>query len=130
MPLFCATAITARGTACERGRHPSGFADHRCHAAMIGRLEATAFVSAPSAVRPPLGRWSYMRLVVDLSRCQGYAQCAFLAPDAFQIHGEEALMFQPNPDDAQRDQILRAAAACPVQAILVDQLTVQAAVPG
>jgi ferredoxin len=71
-----------------------------------------------------------MRLVVDLSRCQGYAQCAFLAPEAFQIHGEEALMFQPNPDDAQRDHILRAAAACPVQAILVDQLTGQAAVRG
>jgi ferredoxin len=71
-----------------------------------------------------------MRLVVDLSRCQGYAQCAFLAPEAFQMHGEEALMFQPNPDDAQRDHILRAAAACPVQAILVDQLNVQAAIRG
>jgi ferredoxin len=97
---------------------------------MIGRLEATAFASAASARTTSSGRWSYMRLVVDLSRCQGYAQCAFLAPDAFQIRGEEALMFQPNPDDAQRDHILRAAAACPVQAILVDQLNVQAAVRG
>ncbi len=63
-----------------------------------------------------------MKLVVDLSRCQGYAQCAFLAPDAFRMHGEEALMYNPNVDDAQRDRVLRAAAACPVQAILVDQL--------
>ncbi|MEV5012404.1 ferredoxin [Streptomyces sp. NPDC001698] len=63
-----------------------------------------------------------MKVVVDLSRCKGYAQCAFLAPDAFRMHGEEALMYAPNPDDAQRDQVLRAAAACPVQAILVDQL--------
>ncbi len=63
-----------------------------------------------------------MKVVVDLSRCQGYAQCAFLAPDAFRMHGEEALMYDPNPDDAQRDQVLRAAAACPVQAILVDRL--------
>ncbi|ARF81568.1 ferredoxin [Kitasatospora aureofaciens] len=63
-----------------------------------------------------------MRVVVDLSRCQGYAQCAFLAPDVFRMHGEEALMYDPNPDDARRDQVLRAAAACPVQAILVDQL--------
>ncbi|MER6468640.1 ferredoxin [Streptomyces collinus] len=61
-----------------------------------------------------------MRVVVDLSRCQGYAQCAFLAPDAFRMHGEEALMYDPSPDDAQRDRVLRAAAACPVQAILVD----------
>ncbi|MFF7237095.1 4Fe-4S domain-containing protein [Streptomyces collinus] len=63
-----------------------------------------------------------MRVVVDLSRCQGYAQCAFLAPDAFRMHGEEALMYDPGPDDAQRDRVLRAAAACPVQAILVDKL--------
>lgn len=63
-----------------------------------------------------------MRVVVDLSRCEGYAQCAFLAPDAFRMHGEEGLMYDPNADDAQRDQVLRAAAACPVQAILVDRL--------
>ncbi|MEU2556054.1 ferredoxin [Streptomyces sp. NPDC013313] len=63
-----------------------------------------------------------MRVVVDLSRCQGYAQCAFLAPDAFRMHGEEALMYHPGPDDAQRERVLRAAAACPVQAILVDRL--------
>jgi ferredoxin len=66
-----------------------------------------------------------MRLVVDISRCQGYAQCAFLAPDAFQMHGEEALMYDPSPDDSQREQILRAAAACPVQAILVDYKDLQ-----
>ncbi|WP_330342690.1 ferredoxin [Streptomyces sp. NBC_00557] len=62
-----------------------------------------------------------MNIVVDLSRCEGYAQCAFLAPEAFRMHGEEALIYDPNPDDAQRDQVLRAAAACPVQAILVDR---------
>jgi hypothetical protein len=38
------------------------------------------------------------------------------------MHGEEALMYDPNPADARREQVLRAAAACPVQAILVDQL--------
>ncbi|MFI9047341.1 ferredoxin [Streptomyces sp. NPDC053427] len=63
-----------------------------------------------------------MKVVVDLSRCEGYAQCAFLAPEVFRMHGEEALMYAPNPDDAQRDQVLRAVAACPVQAILVDRL--------
>ncbi|MEU6198358.1 ferredoxin [Streptomyces sp. NPDC047061] len=68
-----------------------------------------------------------MRVVVDLSRCEGYAQCAFLAPDAFRMHGEEALMYDPDPDDAQRDRVLRAAAACPVQAILVDRLEGRAA---
>ncbi|MDH6709497.1 ferredoxin [Kitasatospora sp. MAA19] len=63
-----------------------------------------------------------MRLVVDLNRCQGYAQCAFLAPDAFTMHGEEALMYDPEPDDAQRLDVLRAAHACPVKAITVEDL--------
>jgi ferredoxin len=61
-----------------------------------------------------------MRIAVDLTLCQGYAQCCFLAPDVFRFNGQEALMYVPEPDDAQRLQVLRAAAACPVQAILVD----------
>lgn len=63
-----------------------------------------------------------MRLVVDLNRCLGYAQCVFLAPDVFRLNGQEALMYDPNPDDAKRLRVLRAAAACPVQAIVVDRL--------
>src|SRR5215469_15315538 len=61
-----------------------------------------------------------IHLVVDLNRCQAYAQCCFLAPDVFRLHGEEALWYNPAPDAAQREQVLRAAAACPVQAIIVE----------
>lgn len=61
-----------------------------------------------------------MRIVVDLALCQGYAQCCFLAPDVFEFSGQEALMYTPEPDDGQRERVLRAARACPVQAILVD----------
>jgi ferredoxin len=59
-------------------------------------------------------------LVVDLDRCQAYAQCCFLAPDVFELHGEEALYYDPTPDAAQREHVLKAAAACPVQAIEVE----------
>jgi NADPH-dependent 2,4-dienoyl-CoA reductase/sulfur reductase-like enzyme/ferredoxin len=58
-----------------------------------------------------------MRVVVDLTRCQGYGQCAFLASDVFRMRSGEALMYEAEPDDAQREAILRAEAACPVQAI-------------
>jgi NADPH-dependent 2,4-dienoyl-CoA reductase/sulfur reductase-like enzyme/ferredoxin len=63
-----------------------------------------------------------MRLVVDLTRCEGFGQCAFLAPDVFRMRGAEALWDNPEPDDAQRERVLRAAAACPVQAIRVGQI--------
>jgi ferredoxin len=63
-----------------------------------------------------------MRIVVDLNRCLGYAQCVPLAPDVLRLKGDEALVYDPNPDDKHRLRVLRAAASCPVQAILVDQL--------
>jgi ferredoxin len=63
-----------------------------------------------------------MRIVVDLNRCQGYAQCVPLAPKVLRLNGEEALFYDPNPDDSQRQQVLRAVASCPVRAIMVDQV--------
>ena len=63
-----------------------------------------------------------MRLVVDLNRCQGYAQCAFLAPDLFAMHGEESLVYSPRAEEEQRERLARAVAACPVQAITADGL--------
>jgi len=61
-----------------------------------------------------------MRIVVDLNRCQGYGQCVFLAPSVFELHGEEALMYNPGPDESERLPVTRAAASCPVQAIRYD----------
>jgi NADPH-dependent 2,4-dienoyl-CoA reductase/sulfur reductase-like enzyme/ferredoxin len=61
-----------------------------------------------------------MKVVVDLTRCQGYGQCAFLAPDVFRMRGDEVLMYETEPDDARREAVLRAEAACPVQAIRAD----------
>ncbi|MFF5210090.1 FAD-dependent oxidoreductase [Streptosporangium sp. NPDC000396] len=61
-----------------------------------------------------------MRVVVDLTRCQGYGQCVFAVPGIFAMRGQEALVYDPNPDDAERDRVQRAVEACPVRAIHVD----------
>jgi ferredoxin len=66
-----------------------------------------------------------VRVIVDLTRCQGYGQCAFLAPDVFAMNGDEALLYDTDADEAQREHVLRAAAACPVQAIHLDQMATQ-----
>ena len=60
-----------------------------------------------------------MRLVVDMNQCQGYAQCAFHAPETFAIRGDEVLVYDPAPGQDQTEAVVRASAACPVKAILV-----------
>ncbi|MCW2931900.1 MAG: ferredoxin reductase [Actinomycetia bacterium] len=69
-----------------------------------------------------------MKLVVDLTRCQGYGQCTFAAPETFRMGGGESLMYEPNPGDEHRESVLRAAAACPVRAIVLDSPNGRAAV--
>jgi ferredoxin len=61
-----------------------------------------------------------MRILVSLDRCHLYAQCCFLAPSVFKLEGEEALTYHPAPEDGLREQVLRAAAACPMHAITVE----------
>ena len=67
----------------------------------------------------PIATGKPLQVVVDLNRCQAYAQCCFLAPEVFELHGQEALWYDPAPNPEQRDRVLAAAAACPVQAIRV-----------
>ena len=43
-----------------------------------------------------------MRFVVDLNRCEGYAQCVFLAPDVFELRGNEALHYDGNAEQGGR----------------------------
>ncbi|WP_353947283.1 ferredoxin [Streptomyces sp. HUAS MG91] len=62
-----------------------------------------------------------MRIVVDLTRCQAYAQCVFLAPQVFELHGEEALLYRPDVPEEQLDRVREAVVACPVRAILVGE---------
>lgn len=71
-----------------------------------------------------------MRVVVDLTRCQGYGQCVFMAPEVFSMNGREALAYDPAPSEDQRQNVLRAAAACPVQALHVERATVADPDPG
>ena len=61
-----------------------------------------------------------MRLVVDLNRCQGYAQCCYAAPEYFILRGHEILFYDPAPPVDRKEEIERAAQACPVRAISFD----------
>jgi NADPH-dependent 2,4-dienoyl-CoA reductase/sulfur reductase-like enzyme len=45
------------------------------------------------------------------------------------MHGDEALWYDPEPDDSRREQVLQAAAACPVQALRVEGVHVRESLP-
>lgn len=60
-----------------------------------------------------------MRVVVDLNRCQGYAQCCYAAPESFELRGTEILFYDPAPKPEHRGRIERAMQSCPVRAISV-----------
>ena len=61
-----------------------------------------------------------IRVVVDLNRCQAYAQCCFAAPSSFVLRGTETLHFDPAPPPERQGEIERAMNACPVRAIRVE----------
>jgi ferredoxin len=126
----------SRDRLCDLGMDDCG--DVRC--SKTSRVQVEGVTSAPCRRRrhmlqclgepgEPSGRSGrfttigvFMRIVIDLNRCLGYAQCVPLAPEVLRLSGEEALTYDPNPDDSQRVRVLRAAASCPVQAIIVEQL--------
>lgn len=60
------------------------------------------------------------KVVVDMDLCQNHGQCAFAAPDVFQINDEGVLVvLNDEPDESQRAACEDAADVCPVQAITI-----------
>jgi ferredoxin len=58
-----------------------------------------------------------MQVVVDMNKCQDHGQCAFSAPEVFQLDQDGHLVYDGEPDDALREDIEDAADVCPLQAI-------------
>ncbi|WP_029113234.1 ferredoxin [Mycobacterium sp. URHB0044] len=60
------------------------------------------------------------RIEVDLDLCQGHAMCELEAPDYFTVpkRGKVEILDAEPPGDA-RDEIERAVAMCPTQALLI-----------
>lgn len=60
------------------------------------------------------------KVVVDMDLCQNHGQCAFAAPEVFQINDEGVLVvLNEEPDESQRAACEDAADVCPVQAITI-----------
>jgi ferredoxin len=62
-----------------------------------------------------------LKVVVDWDLCQDHGQCAFAAPEVFEI-GEDGRMHVliEEPDESLRSKVEDAADVCPVQAIKLE----------
>lgn len=61
------------------------------------------------------------QITIDRGLCSGYAECAAIAPEVFQL-GRDKISELVDPEGADDETILDAARACPVDAIiLVDE---------
>lgn len=58
-----------------------------------------------------------MKIVVDLEVCDGHAQCVFAAPNVFQLDGKGKILYEAEPDESERENVMNAADACPLLAI-------------
>jgi ferredoxin len=61
-----------------------------------------------------------MRVNVDLILCQSHGQCMAVAPDLFDLDDDDVLHWVETPDEDRRQEVLDAAAVCPVTAITVE----------
>jgi ferredoxin len=63
-----------------------------------------------------------MKVIVDEDKCCGFAACLSIAPDIFDMDGQNiatVLDAEPRPD--QYEAVRAAAAACPTAAILIEE---------
>jgi len=70
-----------------------------------------------------------LRIVIDRDQCVGFGDCVKEAPEGFKLDDETVAVFVA-PEAVERERLLRACDACPVDAITVyDEAGVQI-VPG
>ena len=69
-----------------------------------------------------------LRIVIDRELCVGFADCVKEAPEAFALDDESVAGFLA-PEAVERERLLRACDACPVDAIAVWDETGRQIVP-
>jgi ferredoxin len=61
-----------------------------------------------------------MKVHVDMNLCQSHGECAFAAPEVFQLSDDDVLVWKEEVGAELRDQVQAAADACPMMAIRLE----------
>jgi ferredoxin len=59
-----------------------------------------------------------LRIVIDREQCVGFGDCVTEAPEGFKL-GDDTVAVFVRPEAVERERLLRACDACPVDAITV-----------
>ncbi|MBI2403412.1 MAG: ferredoxin [Gemmatimonadetes bacterium] len=59
-----------------------------------------------------------LRIRIDRTLCVGFGECVTAAPEAFALDGEDMAVFM-KPGTVERERLLEACEACPVDALTV-----------
>ncbi len=70
-----------------------------------------------------------LRIVIDRDLCVGFEDCAKEAPEGFKLDADTIAVFV-EPEVVERERLLRACDACPVDAITVYDAEGKQIVPG
>jgi ferredoxin len=70
-----------------------------------------------------------LRVVIDRDQCVGFGDCVNVAPEGFKLDEETIAVFV-TPENVERERLLRACDACPVDAITVWDSEGRQLVPG
>ena len=69
-----------------------------------------------------------LKVRIDRALCVGFGECVTEAPEAFGLDGEDVAVFI-KPEKADRERLLKACDACPVDALTVWDETGRQLVP-
>ncbi len=70
-----------------------------------------------------------LRVVIDRDQCVGFGDCVKEAPEGFKLDDKSVAVFL-SPESVERERLLRACDACPVDAITVWDSDGRQLVPG
>lgn len=59
-----------------------------------------------------------LRIRIDRTLCVGFGECVTAAPEAFGLDGDDIAAFM-KPEAVERERLLKACEACPVDALTV-----------
>lgn len=60
---------------------------------------------------------SGLRVCIARDNCIGTGSCTHVAPEVFEIDGQQKVCFTPAPPDIDRERLIEACDVCPVDAL-------------